>query len=124
MMLTRSDDYLNATVPANAIFHIPVPAHHPEWAVPYSPESRGLLLARYALPNQFIWLDLDSAEINVELLLLSVNSSFALPKDNWHGAKILGNVAEYPLIYRNPIGEVWPFQWIVGKWRLGTACEV
>ncbi|KAH9218561.1 subtilase [Leptodontidium sp. 2 PMI_412] len=103
MLLTRTDDPLDPTVPANATFQIPVPALHPEWAVPSSPES-GLLLAPFALPNQFIWLVMGSAEVHLELVPIFVNTSLVTPKDNGHGAITLGNVAGYPQKYRNPIG--------------------
>ncbi|KAH7370555.1 subtilase [Rhexocercosporidium sp. MPI-PUGE-AT-0058] len=117
MWLTRTDDQLSPTVPANATFQIPVPALHPEWAVPSSPES-GLLLAPYALPDQLIWLVMGSAEVHLELLPISVNASLATPKDNGHGAKTLGNVAGYPQTYRKPIGWLNAFNGLLadGQW--------
>ncbi len=117
MFLTRTDDSRNPTVPANATFQIPVPALHPEWAVPSSPEN-GLLLAPYAMPDQDMWLVMGSAEVHLELVPISINASLATPQDNVHGAKTLGNIAGYPQRYRKPIGWLSAFSGLLadGQW--------
>lgn len=117
MSLSRTDSPVNDIVPENAIFQLPAPAIHPEWVVPVEPES-GLVIAPYAMPDQFLWLVMGSAEVHLELVPISANKSLAAAKDNGYGEKTLGNIAGYPQVYRKPIGWMQSFdgQLASGEW--------
>ncbi|PVH77844.1 subtilase [Cadophora sp. DSE1049] len=117
MFLSRTDSLVNDIVPDNATFQMSVPAIHPEWAVPADPES-GLVLAPYAMPDQFIWLVMGSAEVHLELVPISVNESLATAVDNGHGEKTFGNIVGFPQVYRKPIGWMNNFDGLMasGEW--------
>ncbi|TQN70901.1 Intracellular serine protease [Colletotrichum shisoi] len=102
----------NPTVLANTTFQVAAPAAHPDWAQPLL-ETSDLALPLGALPNQFLWLVMGSAEVRLEAVPIAAPGSEPNPdaKDNGLGLGVtgLGNVAGYPVLYRRPIG--WLSSW-------------
>ncbi|KAK1985464.1 subtilase [Colletotrichum cereale] len=119
LFLTRSDDFANPTVPGNSTFQVPVPADHPDWAEPLL-DASDLILSPGALPCQFLWLVMGSAEVRLEAV--PVASPGPEPdrdaKDNGLGVFTLGNVAGYPTTFRRPIGWLsnWSGELADGSW--------
>ncbi|KAL0933476.1 subtilisin-like serine protease pr1c [Colletotrichum truncatum] len=105
IFLTRSDDPRNPTVAANTTFQLPTPADHADWAQPLL-NTTDLILPVGALPDQYVWLVMGSAEVRIEVVPLDANPD---AKDNGLGVSTLGNIAGYPVIYRRPIG--WMNPW-------------
>ncbi|KAF9872418.1 subtilase [Colletotrichum karsti] len=122
LSLSRSDDPRNPEVAANTTFQLSVPAEHPDWAEPLL-NTTDLVLPVGALPDQFVWLVMGSAEVRLEVVPLDANSD---SKDNGLGVTTLGNVAGYPVTYRRPIGWMSPWDgtladgsWVpAGRYRL------
>ncbi|KAF5497791.1 Subtilisin DY [Colletotrichum siamense] len=120
--LSRSDDPLGSEVAANTTFQFAAPAEHPDWAQPLL-NTTDLVLPVGALPDQFVWLVMGSAEVRVEIVPLEENPD---AKDNGLGVVTLGNVAGYPVTYRRPIGWTSPWDgtladgsWVpAGRYRL------
>ncbi|TDZ30153.1 Major intracellular serine protease [Colletotrichum spinosum] len=110
LSLSRSDDPRNPPVEAGTTFQLAVPAAHKDWAQPLL-NTTDLVLPVGALPSQFVWLVMGSAEVRIEAVPVSSNGTVANPnaKDNGLGVVSLGNVAGYPVTYRRPIG--WMSNW-------------
>lgn len=112
LFLSRSDDARNPTVLANTTFQVAAPAAHPDWAQPLL-ETSDLVLPLGALPDQFLWLVMGSAEVRLEAVPIAAPGSEPNPdaKDNGLGLGVtsLGNVAGYPVLFRRPIG--WLSSW-------------
>jgi hypothetical protein len=106
LIFSRSDDPANPDVPANTTFQLPAPAAHPDWAQPPSNTSDSVLPVG-ALPDQFVWLVMGSAEVRIEAVPVDPSSGGA--GDNGLGVVTLGNIAGYPLTYHRPIG--WMSPW-------------
>ncbi|KAF6805935.1 subtilisin-like serine protease pr1c [Colletotrichum sojae] len=105
MLLSRSDDLRNPEVVANTTFQLPVPAEHADWAQPKL-ETSELVLPVGALPDQFVWLVMGSAEVRIEVVPVEESAGAV---DNGIGAVTLGNIAGYPVTYRRPVG--WTNPW-------------
>ncbi|GJC78230.1 intracellular serine protease [Colletotrichum liriopes] len=110
LLFTRSDNNANPEVPANTTFQIAVPADHADWAQPVLNTS-DLVLPLGALPQQFLWLVMGSAEVRLEAV--SITSPGPETKrdsnDNGIGVITLGNIAGYPMTFMRPIGWLSPW---------------
>ncbi|KXH55710.1 subtilase [Colletotrichum salicis] len=127
LIFSRSDDPRSPDVPANTTFQLPVPAAHPDWALPLASTS-DLILPLGAFPNQFLWLVMGSSEVRLEAVPVASLGYEPNPdaKDNGLGVMSLGNVAGYPMTYVRPIGWMSPWDgsladgsWVpAGKYQL------
>ncbi|POS73809.1 subtilase [Diaporthe helianthi] len=119
LYLSRSDDPTSPEVPVNTTFQLPAPAAHPDWAQLPSNISDSVLPVG-ALPDQFLWLVMGSAEVSIEAVSLDSSSpaAAAAAADNGLGVVTLGNIAGYPLTYRRPVGwlSTWDGSLADGSW--------
>ncbi|EFQ35996.1 subtilase [Colletotrichum graminicola] len=119
LILTRSDDPRSPAIPANTTFQVSVPAGRPDWAQPLLNTS-DLVLSAGALPSQYVWLVMGSAEVRLEAV--PITSPGSEPdqnaKDNGLGVVTLGNIAGYPGTFMRPIGwfSNWDGELADGSW--------
>ncbi|KAK2000457.1 subtilase [Colletotrichum falcatum] len=119
LVLARSDDPRGNNVADNSTFQVPAPAEHPDWARPLLNAS-GPVFPSGALPNQYVWLVMGSAEVRVEAVPIASPGSEpdGTAKDNGLGVVTLGNIAEYPKTYSRPVGwfSAWTGELADGSW--------
>ncbi|KAG7143434.1 Subtilisin E like protein [Verticillium longisporum] len=110
MWTTRSDDWRSSPLPAGATAQLSAPPNHKNWT--RKPlEVSDLILPPGALPSQFIWLVMGSAEVRLELQLLAPSCLTAAPQQEQNGLGDLtvGNIEGYPRTYHRNLG--WASSW-------------
>ncbi|KAH8884080.1 subtilase [Thozetella sp. PMI_491] len=117
--LTRSDDPFGPVLADGTVFQLAAPPAHPEWARPLW-NVTDLVLPLGALPTQFFWLVMGSAETRLEVVPLAPSCSGPKPNptDNGLGVQTLGNIPGYPATYHFSIGwtDVWDGSLADGTW--------